>query len=42
MLVDDNGVSYFIDNLGMTSWVDDLGQVLGSGLSGRTFILHLV
>ena len=38
MLVDDNGISSFVDELGETAWVDDNGLLLG----GRQFTIHLV
>jgi len=38
MLIDDNAVSVFVDDLGETLWVDDNGLLLG----GRQFTIHLV
>jgi len=38
MLVDDNAVWAFVDDIGATLWVDDAGLLLG----GRAFTIHLV
>jgi len=36
-MIDDNGISCFVDELGETSWIDDDGQLLTCG--GATFAL---
>jgi hypothetical protein len=38
MLVDDNGVQLFVDDLAAIMWVDDNGKILG----GRQFAIHFV
>jgi hypothetical protein len=39
ILIDDNGVRYFVDDLGVTFWTDDNGAILGGG---RMFTIKLV
>lgn len=42
MLIDDNSVSLFVDDLSEVLWIDDNGLLLGGASSERTFVIHFV